>query len=83
MEVWREPLTAPVKLPTKRRMGRKKEFAESLRVPLAAGTTARMDAVLEPDEPRLSLIREAIDREILRRATAKARQRQAEARLKS
>lgn len=48
-------------------MGRRKEFDESLRVPLAAGTTARMDAVLEPDEPRLSLIREAIDREIKRR----------------
>jgi hypothetical protein len=56
-----------MELPTKRRMGRRKEFDESLRVPLAAGTTARMDAVLEPDEPRLTLIREAIEREIKRR----------------
>lgn len=52
---------------TKRRMGRRKEFDESLRVPLAAGTTSRMDAVLEPGEPRLSLIREAIERELERR----------------
>jgi len=56
-----------MELPTKRRMGRRKEFDESLRVPLAAGTTARMDAVLEPDEPRLTLIRDAIEREIKRR----------------
>jgi len=60
-------LTVAMELPTKRRMGRRKEFDESLRVPLAAGTTSRMDAVLEPDEPRLSLIREAIEREIKRR----------------
>jgi len=60
-------LTAAMELPTKRRMGRRKEFDESLRVPLAAGTTARMDAVLEPDEPRLTLIRDAIEREIKRR----------------
>ena len=60
-------MTAAMELPTKRRMGRRKEFDESLRVPLAAGTTARMDAVLEPDEPRLTLIRDAIEREIKRR----------------
>lgn len=52
---------------TVRRVGRRKEFDESLRVPLVAGTTARMDAVLEPDEFRLDLIREAIEREIKRR----------------
>lgn len=60
-------MTVAMELPTKRRMGRRKEFDESLRVPLAAGTTSRMDAVLEPGEPRLSLIREAIEREIKRR----------------
>lgn len=77
LESWEQPLTAPVKLPTKRRMGRKKEFEESLRVPLAAGTIARMDAVLEPGEPRLNLIREAIDLEVTRRMTALARKRNA------
>ena len=46
VELWRGSLTVAMELPTKRRMGRKKEFDESLRVPLAAGTTARMDAVL-------------------------------------
>lgn len=52
---------------TVRRVGRRKEFDESLRVPLVAGTTARMDAVLDDGEPRLDLIRGAIEREIARR----------------
>lgn len=52
---------------TTRRVGRKKEFDESLRLPLAAGMTARIDAVLEPGEPRLDMIREALEREIKRR----------------
>lgn len=50
-----------------RRMGRKKEWTEQLRLPLADGTTARIDAVLADGEPRLDMIREAIDREIKRR----------------
>ena len=50
-----------------RRMGRKKEWTEQLRLPLAEGTTARIDAVLADGEPRLDMIREAIDREIKRR----------------
>lgn len=53
--------------PVVRSVGRKKEFEENVRLPLAKGTTSRMDAVLEPGEPRLSLIREAIEREIKRR----------------
>lgn len=60
-----------LELATKRPVGRRKEFDESLRVPLVAGTTARMDAVLAPEEPRLELIREAIEREIKRRERAK------------
>lgn len=59
-----------LELATKPRVGRRKEFDESLRVPLAAGTTARMDAALEPGEPRLDLIREAIERELKRRERA-------------
>lgn len=65
------------------RVGRKKEWPEEIRLSLAGGTLDRIAAVLEPDEFRLDMIRDAIDREITRRATAKARQRQAEARLKS
>ncbi|WP_150132697.1 hypothetical protein [Neorhizobium sp. SOG26] len=53
------------------RMGRKKEWTEQLRLPLAAGTTARIDSVLEEGEPRLDMIREAIEREIKRREKAK------------
>jgi hypothetical protein len=50
------------------RVGRKKEFTEQIRLPLADGTTARVDAVLAKDEPRLDMIREAIEREIKRRS---------------
>lgn len=53
---------------TTHRVGRKKEFEESLRLPLAAGTTARIDAMLAEGEPRLDLIRDAIERELVRRA---------------
>lgn len=48
-------------------MGRKKQWDEQLRLPLAAGTTARIDAVLTENEPRVDLIRQAIEREIKRR----------------
>lgn len=53
--------------PVPRSVGRKKEWTEQLRLPLANGTTARIDAVLEQGEPRLDMIREAIEREIKRR----------------
>jgi hypothetical protein len=53
------------------RVGRKKEWTEQLRLPLAEGTTARIDAVLADGEPRLDMIREAIEREIKRRSKAK------------
>jgi hypothetical protein len=68
------PDTAP-------RVGRKKEWHEQLRLPLAEGTTARIDSVLTPGEPRLDMIREAIEKEILRRRTLISRQRQAVARI--
>lgn len=64
------------------RVGRKKEWPEEIRLSLAGGTLDRIAGVLEPDEFRLDMIREAIDREITRRATAMAKQRQAEARIK-
>lgn len=47
--------------------GRKKEFHERITLPLPAGVTARIDALLVAGEARLDLIREAIDREIKRR----------------
>jgi hypothetical protein len=53
-----------------KRLGRPKIFAEQLRVPLVAGYTARIDAVLDKGEARLDMIREAIEREIKRRSKA-------------
>lgn len=52
-------------------MPRQKEFSEQLRLPLPAGTTAAIDAVLEPQEPRLDMIRAAIMREVKRRSRPK------------
>lgn len=63
-------LTSETLRPTPRQMGRKKEWTEQLRLPLAAGATVRIDAVLAPGEPRLAMIREAIEREIKRRNRA-------------
>ncbi len=63
---------------TTARVGRKMEFPDRLTLPLAAGVVDRIDAVLEPGEYRLDLIREAIDREVLKRLTAKARRANAE-----
>lgn len=67
---------------TTTRVGRKMEFPDRLTLPLAAGVVERIDAALVGGEPRLDLIREAIEKELLFRATAKAKQRQAEARIK-
>lgn len=58
-------------------MGRTKLFDEQLRVPLPAGSIARIDSVLEDGEPRLDLIREAIEKEVLKRMTLRAKQRRA------
>lgn len=48
-------------------MGRKKLWAERLLVPLAEGTTARLDAVTDEDEDRLDVIRAGIEKELKRR----------------
>lgn len=50
-----------------RKGGRKKQWTEQLRLPLAAGTIARIDASLADGEARLDFIRGAIEREIKRR----------------
>lgn len=51
-------------------MGRKKQWTERIQLPLADGTTERIDAALEEGEVRLDLIRTAIERELKRRAKA-------------
>jgi len=56
---------------TTARVGRKKQWTERIQLPMAEGTTARIDALLADDEARLDFIREAIDREIKRRERKK------------
>ncbi len=55
-------------------MGRKKEWTESLRLPLAEGTIDRIDVMRWTSEHRLDFIRDAIEREILRRSSIYATQ---------
>jgi metal-responsive CopG/Arc/MetJ family transcriptional regulator len=52
-------------------VGRKKEFENRITLPLSAEMLAGVDAVLADDEPRLDMIREAIEREIKRRSRQK------------
>lgn len=53
------------------RVGRKKLWHENINLTLPEGAKARMDAVLNDDEDRLDMIREAIEREIKRRERSK------------
>ena len=48
-------------------MGRQKRWSVRILLPLPEGTTEKIDALLEPGEVRLDLIRTAIDRELKRR----------------
>lgn len=50
-----------------RRMGRKKLWTERIQLPLAEGTTEKIDSLLRDGEVRLDFIREAIDKEIAAR----------------
>lgn len=52
---------------TTNRVGRKMEYPDRITLPLAHGVLARIDAALGEDEPRLDLIRVAIERELKRR----------------
>ena len=54
------------------RVGRKKEYPDRITLPLAEGVLAKVDAVLSAGEPRLDMIREAIEREIKRRERQKS-----------
>lgn len=56
---------------TPARVGRKKQWTERIQLPLAEGTTARIDSVLADGEVRLDVIREAIERELKRREKTK------------
>lgn len=49
-------------------MGRKKVWDERILLPLKSETVAQIDGALKDGEIRLDLIREAIDRELKRRA---------------
>lgn len=53
------------------RVGRKNEFPERITLPLAAGKSAEIDALLEKDEPRVAFIREAIEALIRKRSRQK------------
>ncbi len=66
----------------KRPVGRIKINDEQYPAKFPAGTLERITAVLEPKEKRSDFIREAVDKEILRRLTLKAKQGQAMARVK-
>lgn len=55
----------------KRAMGRKKLWAERITLPLSTETLERVDASLDEGEARLDLIRDAIERELKRRARHK------------
>ncbi|KTR06881.1 hypothetical protein NS365_05455 [Aureimonas ureilytica] len=49
------------------RVGRKLRYPEHINVAVPEGTKARLDALLDDGEERLSLIRDALEREIRRR----------------
>lgn len=50
-----------------RAVGRKKQWTERITLPLAAGTTDKIDSLLVTGEVRLDFIRSAIDTEVRRR----------------
>ena len=59
--------------PIVRRMARPKKFVEEMVARFLAGTFARITAALRPGEDRADLVRDAVDREIQRRAKESAK----------
>jgi len=51
-------------------MGRKKEYEERITLPLSGEMLAGLDSVVQQEETRLTVIRDAIDREVKRRKRA-------------
>lgn len=66
-------LTEILPAATKRPVGRVKINDEQTPARFPEGTLARIDAVLEGKEKRSDFIREAVERELTRRAKLKAR----------
>lgn len=64
-------MTQPRRYASARPVGRKKQYTERLTLPLDKETLDRLDAVRGEDEPRLDVIRDAIDRELKRRERQK------------
>jgi hypothetical protein len=77
-----QALTISPSSPIKRGVGRIKINDEQTPARFPEGTLARIDSVLEDKEKRSDFIRDAVDKEILRRLTLKAKQGQALARIK-
>jgi len=76
-------LTEILPAATKRSVGRIKINDEQTPARFPGGTLARIDSVLVPKEKRSDFIREAVEKEILRRLTLTAKQGQAMGRLKA
>lgn len=55
------------------RVGRKKRWAEDMQARFAEGTFDRIAAVLTEDEDRTDFVRDAVEREILRRERTAAK----------
>lgn len=53
-------------------MGRKKLWSEDMQARFAAGTFARIDAILAEDEDRTAFVRDAVERELKRRERHKS-----------
>lgn len=57
------------------RMGRKKQWKERFWAVVPEGTVARIDAALKTDEPRTQFVRDAIERELKRRALSMSKRK--------
>jgi hypothetical protein len=65
-------------------MGRAKRWSEDMQARFPAGTFARIEAVLRENEYRMDFVREAVERELIKRrerAMTAARRRQSQSRL--
>jgi hypothetical protein len=68
-------MTPEASVAIKPRMGRKKRWHDVMGAKFAAGTFARIAAVLEKDKDRTEFVREAVERELERRERATPRKR--------
>lgn len=69
--IYCDRLTAFLISPIDDAMGRKQINEEQTIIRLPEGSLARIDAVLEPKEPRAGFFREAVERELKRRERKK------------